>query len=327
MSFFAIGVDLGGTNLRIAAVDQNGNQLETITTSTEVKRGRDSVIRDMCRDIKTLQQKYESQYHFAGTGIGVPGIIDLETGTVRESPNLPDWQDFPVREEIERCLGARVFLENDANVAALGEQWLGAGKDFNSMCMLTLGTGVGGGIVLNQRIWHGMTGMAGELGHMTVDPNGPPCGCGGRGCLEQYASATAIKRMSLEAISAGSAPELGRAMNANPEFSAKFVFQMSINGDAAAQQIFRTVGWALGIILADVVNAFNLPVYVIGGGVAAAWEAFAPAMLSELELRSFVFRATQSASSRRKTLITRALLGSDAGLIGAAYLPIQAQET
>jgi glucokinase len=115
-------------------------------------------------------------------------------------------------------------------------------------------------------------------------------------------------------------------MSANPEFSAKFVFQMAMNGDTAAQQIFRKVGWALGIALADVVNAFNLPIYVIGGGVAAGWEAFAPAMLDELKQRSFVFRATQSANSRRKTLITRALLGSDAGLIGAAYLPIQAQE-
>jgi glucokinase len=172
-----------------------------------------------------------------------------------------------------------------------------------------------------------MTGMAGELGHMTVDPNGPPCGCSSSGCLEQFASATAIKRMALEAISAGSAPELGKAMSANPEFSAKLVFQMAMNGDTAAQQIFRKVGWALGIALADVVNAFNLPIYVIGGGVAAGWEAFAPAMLDELKQRSFVFRATQSANSRRKTLITRALLGSDAGLIGAAYLPIQAQES
>src|SRR6202043_1941990 len=132
---------------------------------------------------------YRNTGRFAGAGIGVPGIIDMETGMMRKSANLPGWSDYPVRDEIERRLGARVILENDANVAALGEKWLGAARDVDDMAMLTLGTGVGGGIVLRGRIWHGMTGMAGEFGHMTVEPEGPPCGCGNRGCVEQYASA------------------------------------------------------------------------------------------------------------------------------------------
>src|SRR6185437_1282406 len=215
---FAIGVDLGGTNLRIAAVDASGKQLELITTNTEVKRGRDYVVGEICDAIRVLQEKFRGKYRFAGTGIGVPGIIDMESGTLHESPNLPGWENYPVRDEIERRLGATVILENDANAAALGEKWLGAARDVDDMCILTLGTGVGGGLVLRGRIWHGMNGMAGEFGHMTIDPDGPRCNCGNLGCIEQLASATAIMRMAREAIAAGNAPKLARLAGQDPEF-------------------------------------------------------------------------------------------------------------
>jgi glucokinase len=343
MTTFAIGVDLGGTNLRIAAVDLQGKVLEKITTGTEVARGRDSVIFEMSEAIRDLATKFRGAGHLAGIGIGVPGIIDMQSGMLRESPNLPGWQDYSVKEEVERRLGTTVILENDANAAALGEKWLGAASNVDDMCMMTLGTGVGGGIVLQGRIWHGMTGMAGELGHTTVEPNGPLCGCGSRGCVEQYASATAIKRMAVEAIATGKAPELARAMNEEPEFSAKVVYQMAVQGDEPAQQIFRSVGHALGVVIAGVVNIFNLPMYVIGGGVSSAWEAFSPTMFATLRERSFVYRATapqesargvhgakvhdDSLPARRSTIITRALLGSDAGLFGAARLPMIATET
>jgi len=339
MSTFAIGVDLGGTNLRIAVVDEHGKIIEKITTGTEVSRGRDTVIFEMCTAIQELSTKFRnSAGHLVGIGVGVPGIIEMSTGMLRQSPNLPGWEDYPVREEIEQRLGTRVVLENDANSAALGEKWLGAAANVDDMCMITLGTGVGGGLVLQGRVWHGMTGMAGEFGHITVDPKGPPCGCGSQGCLEQYASATAVKRMAIEAVANGSAPELGRAMNETPEFSSKVVYQMAIQGDEPARNIFHTVGKALGIVLADLVNIFNIPMYVIGGGVSSAWEAFAPAMLEETRKNSFVYRATapthnvagvagnkihdDSLPSRRTTIITQALLGSDAGLIGAARLPM-----
>src|SRR5579872_3426875 len=226
----------------------------------------------MCDAIRTLQKKFDGDHEFFGTGIGVPGIIDMETGTVIESPNLPDWTNYPVRDEIQRRLGASVILENDANVAALGEKWMGAARDVDSMCMFTLGTGVGSGLVLGGKIWHGMMGMAGECGHITVFPDGVPCGCGNRGCVEQYASATAVKRMAIEAIATGKAPELARAMNENPEFSSKVVFQYAVGGDVAAQQIFEAVGRALALVLGDMINALNLPMYVIGGGMASAWE-------------------------------------------------------
>jgi glucokinase len=329
MTTFAIGIDLGGTNLRVAAVDGAGNILEKITTGTESVRPRDRVIDEMCAAARTLALKYRGAGDLAGIGVGIPGIIDMKTGTLRESPNLPGWQDYPVRDEIEQRLGASVVLENDANAAALGEQWLGAAAGMADMCMLTLGTGVGGGLVLGGRVWHGMTGMAGELGHIMVDPNGPPCNCGSRGCLEQFASATAVKRMALEAVACGQAPELDRAVTANPEFSAKLVHHMALQGDHPAQAIFHRVGTALGIAVAGLVNIFNLPIYVIGGGVSSAWDAFAPAMLGAARQHSYIYRVTapphdgnESTVPGRHTIVTQALLGGDAGLIGAARLPL-----
>ena len=327
MSTFAIGVDLGGTNLRIAAVDERGTLLEKTTTGTHVARGRDYVINEMCDAIRATVTKFSSST-LAGIGIGVPGIIDMDTAMLRKSPNLPGWEDYPVRDEIERRLGTKVILENDANSAALGEKWLGAARDFDDMLMLTLGTGVGGGIVLGGGIWRGMRGMAGEPGHLTIQPDGPPCPCGNRGCLEQFASATAVLRMAREAIAQGTASSLARASQENVEFGAKVVYQLAVQGDAVAREIYRRLGWALGIGLADLINLLNLPIYVIGGGVANAWDAFLPALLEEVGKRSFVYRATapDTSSPGRKTIITRALLGSDAGLFGAARLPLLAAE-
>lgn len=335
MTAFAIGVDLGGTNLRIAAVDTTGRILEKITTGTEVVRGRDCVIDELCAAVRSLSLKYGAAGEMQGIGVGVPGIIDMTRGMLRESPNLPGWHDYPVRDEIQRRLGTQVILENDANAAALGEKWLGAATEVDNMCMLTLGTGVGGGLVLGGHIWHGMLGMAGEVGHINVEVDGHPCGCGSRGCLEQYASAQAVKRMAAEAVARGDAPELARAMREDAEFSAKIVYHLAVEGDEPARKIFGRAGQALGIALAGLINTLNLPMYVIGGGVASAWSAFAPAMIETLRSHSYIYRVTapnngvpsqQVAHSRpeqeKHTIITQALLGSDAGLIGAARLPM-----
>jgi len=334
MTTFAIGVDLGGTNLRIAAVDSNGKVLEKITTSTQVARGRDQVIDEMCTAIQEVVSKQKNAGELAGIGIGVPGIIEMKTGMLRESPNLPGWHNYPVRDEIQRRLKATVILENDANAAALGEKWLGAAAGVDDMCMFTLGTGVGGGVVMQGQIWHGMTGMAGELGHINVEPEGHPCKCGSRGCLEQYASATAVKRMAQEAISAGNAPQMARAMKEDVEFTSKVIYDLAMQGDAPARGVFERVGKALGIVVADMVNIFNFPMYVIGGGVSSAWDAFAPLMLETVGRNSFVYRATAPTEniqagnvqnrSVRGTMITRAMLGGDAGLIGADRLPMTA---
>jgi glucokinase len=336
MADFSIGVDLGGTNLRIAAVSQQGQLLEKITLGIKVAMGRDHVIGEMCDAIERLSDRYRGSGRFIGAGIGVPGIIDLKTGMMRKSANLPGWSEYPVQQVIERRLGARVFLENDANAAALGEKWLGAGRDVDNMVMITLGTGIGGGIILNGKIFHGMNGMSGEFGHITIEPDGVPCGCGNHGCAERYASATAIVRMAREAMESGEAPALAKAASADPEFSAKSIYNLALEGDQAAQRIFRRFGQALGILLASLVNTLNLEMYVLGGGVVSAWDAFAPVMFEEMRERSLVYAATapvdplakkEGASAQianyaeRKTIVTRALLGSDAGLFGAAWLP------
>src|SRR5581483_5129249 len=143
MSAFSIGVDLGGTNLRIAAVDLDGNLLEKITLGTQVSKGRDFVIGEMCDAIQSLTSRYANKAQLCGVGIGIPGIIDKRTGLLRESPNLPGWHDTPVKDDISTRLGTEVILENDANAAAFGENWLGAGRGYDEMCMITLGTGVG----------------------------------------------------------------------------------------------------------------------------------------------------------------------------------------
>jgi glucokinase len=335
MSSYGIGVDLGGTNLRIAAVDNRGTLLEKTTLGTQVSRGRYVVLNDMVEAIRSLATKLQRSGEMAGIGIAVPGIIEMETGIVRKSPNLPDWADYPVRNEIENALGTSVILENDANAAALGEKWQGAARDFDSMAMLTLGTGVGGGLVFDGKVWHGMNGMAAELGHMNVEPDGHPCGCGSIGCLEQYASATAIVRMAREALASGVDTQLRRAAEPgrNEEFNSRIVFQLAIQGDPIAQDIFNRVGRSLGRKIGDLVNALNLHMYVIGGGVSSAWEVFAPALFEELRKRSLVYVATaperlESPSPQGKhTIVTRALLGSDAGLYGAARLPLQQVET
>jgi glucokinase len=336
MADFSIAVDLGGTNLRIAAVSLDGQMLEKVTLGTNLASGPDYVVSEMCDAIVRLSGKYRGGGSFLGVGAGIPGVLDLEAGTVRKSANLAGWSGYPVREEIERRLGAQFFLDNDGNMAALGEQWLGAARDVPNMAMLTLGTGIGGAIMLNGKIFHGMNGMAGEFGHVPIEPEGVPCGCGSHGCSERYASATAVVRMAREAIAGGAAPGLAKASSADAEFGAKSVYNLALQGDEDARRIFRRFGKSLGMLLAGMVNGLNLEMYVIGGGVSSAWDAFAPAMFDELRERALVYAVTEPevvsgrddvaaqllARSGRRTIVTRALLGSDAGLYGAARMAV-----
>jgi glucokinase len=225
----------------------------------------------------------------------------LKEGVIRNSNNLATLEGFPIRDELSRRLGAPVILENDANAAALGEKWIGAGRGVDDLVLLTLGTGIGGGIIADGRILHGHLGMAGELGHITVVPNGNPCGCGNRGCVEKHASATAITAMA-------------KLLGLGDGLTAKEVYDLAIAGSEKAQTIFVSMGEALGIALAMLVNTFNFPLYLLSGGVLAAWDLFAPAMIAETRRRSFTFRTTE-------TRIEKAELGNEAGLFGAAYLP------
>ena len=303
---YSIGVDLGGTNLRAAAVDRNGKVLEKHSQPTDMTRGRDEVIADIVSGINAVRQKITGGSRLAGVGIGVPGFILIEKGFVTNSNNLPVLENFPLRDEIERLLGAPIILENDANAAALGEKWMGAGKEVDDLVLLTLGTGIGGGIIGGGRVLHGAVGMAGELGHMTIDPNGNPCGCGNFGCLEKIASATAVEAMA-------------DMMSLGNHLTSQQVYELTLDGNEKAKMIFQQMGWALGIGLANLINIFNYPLFLLSGGMLPAWDAFAPTMMEEIRKRSFTFRNTE-------TRVERATLGNQAGLIGAAYLPFLSQK-
>jgi glucokinase len=303
MAEYSIGVDLGGTNLRAAAISADGNVLEKISGSTDLHDGREAVIADIVDAINQLKAKCGSD-KLAGVGIGVPGFILIEEGVIVGSNNLPEFDHFPIRDDIEQKLGTRIFLENDANAAALGEKWMGAGRDVQDLILLTLGTGVGGGIISDGRVIHGHVGMAGELGHITVIPTGNPCGCGNYGCLEKHASATAIAAMA-------------RMMQLGDDLTAEDVYKLAKDGDEKARMIFHTTGMMLGIALATLINIFNFPLYLLSGGVLAGWDQFAPSMMAEVQKRSFTYRNT-------KTRVEKATLGKEAGLFGAAYLPLQA---
>ena len=305
MADYTIGLDLGGTNLRAAAIDVSGKMLDKISGSTNFTEGREAVLGDIVAGIQTVRERHGAS-GLRGIGVGVPGFIRIREGFITNSNNLPYLENFPVRDEIERRLGARVILENDANAAALGEKWMGAGRDVDDLVLLTLGTGIGGGIISNGRVVRGYVGMAGELGHTTVVPNGNPCGCGNRGCLEKHASATAVTAMA-------------KLMHLGEDLTSKDIYDLARQpGDVGerARAIWRTMGEALGIALANLVNTFNFPLYLLSGGMLPAWEFFAPPMMAELERRSFTYRATKDA-----TRVAQATLGNEAGLYGAAYLP------
>ncbi|MBI3667523.1 MAG: ROK family protein [Acidobacteria bacterium] len=310
VSEYAVGIDLGGTNLRVAAFGRDGTILEKLSVPTNIEAGREALMESIAAGTEKVTRTHGAG-KLVGVGIGVPGFILLEKGIVTHSPNLAGLENFPMRDDLARRIGRRVVLENDANAAALGEKWMGAGRQVTDLVLLTLGTGVGGGIISGGKILHGFVGMAGELGHITVEPHGGAlCGCGNYGCLEAQASATAVVRMAHAAIQAGRSEALAR--HADDMTSAR-VYEVAVAGDSEARSIFERMGRYLGLGLADLINTFNFPLYLLGGGALAAWDLFAPPMLDEVRRRSFTFRRTD-------TRIEKAELGDLAGLYGAAYV-------
>ena len=305
MTEYSIGVDLGGTNLRAAAIDRSGAMLGKVSGATNFTAGREAVLADIVAAIESMRAAHGAA-GLAGIGVGVPGFIRIKEGFITGSNNLPYLENFPVRDEISRRLGAPVILENDANAAALGEKWIGAGRDVDDLVLLTLGTGIGGGIISGGRVVRGHVGMAGELGHITVIPGGNPCGCGNRGCLEKHASATAVTAMA-------------HLLHLGENLTSKEVHDLATrDGEVGrkARMVWQIVGESLGAALAMLVNTFNFPLYLLSGGMLPAWEFFALHMMRTLEERSFTYRVTKS-----ETRIAQATLGNEAGLFGAAYLP------
>jgi glucokinase len=307
-----IGVDLGGTNTRTALVARSGEILEKQKEETLAAEGYGKVVAKLITNIDR-QRANADQYgrRVAAVGVGAPGVIHEQTGVVVKSPNFPDWNDLPLKQILERELKLPVFIENDANAAALGEQWRGAAKDIRSMIFLTLGTGVGGGIILDGRIWHGADGMAGEVGHMTIIPDGRPCGCGNRGCLEMYASSRGIVK-TFKAMFAGKHLDVENLK----EITSAQIYQAARNGDTMAHLAMKDMGRYLGIGIANLINIFNPEMVVIGGGVMDAWDLFIDATREEVRKRAFAYTA-------ERTKIVPSMLGDEAGMVGAAAVAFQ----
>jgi len=305
-----IGVDLGGTNMRTALLSPDGLILDRHKVSTHATEGWKQVVARLVENIVRYQKiAIGKGLTVAAVGVGAPGVIQMDSGIVVKSPNFPDWNNLPLKEVLEKALNVPVFIENDANAAALGEQWLGAGRDINSMILLTLGTGVGGGIVLNKQIWQGADGMAGEIGHMTLVPDGRLCGCGNTGCLEMYASARGIVQSYREAVNSS-----GIAMVA--ELSSEQIYQAARDGETVACKVMKDMGRMLGIGIANLINIFNPQMIVLGGGVKDAWQLFINATQEEVMRRAFKVPA-------ERTKIVPSLLGDDAGMVGAAAVALQ----
>lgn len=305
-----IGVDLGGTNLRTALLNADGDILDKRKEATHAADGWKKVVARLVDNI-TRQREIAVQrgLHVMAVGVGAPGVIRMDKGIVVKSPNFPDWNNLPLRDELEKALRVPVVIENDANAAALGEQWRGAGRGIDSMILLTLGTGVGGGIILNGKIWQGADGMAGEIGHMTLIPDGRPCGCGNTGCLEMYASARGIVQSYREASGMTESTPAS-------EVTSAAIYEAARNGEAVALRVMKDMGRLLGIGIASLINIFNPQMIVLGGGVKEAWDFFIGATREEIMRRAFQVPA-------ERTMLVPSLLGDDAGMIGAAAEALQ----
>jgi glucokinase len=305
-----IGVDLGGTNLRTALLSSEGEILDKSKEATYASDGWKKVVQRLIKNIKRQQDVAVQQgLSVAAVGVGAPGVIQVDKGIVVKSPNFPDWNKLPLKDELENVLSLPVTIENDANAAALGEQWRGAGRGIGSMILLTLGTGVGGGIILNRQIWHGADGMAGEVGHMTIIPDGRQCGCGNTGCLEMYASARGIVQSYRDA---GGVSETGN----QSEITSAQVYQAANSGNPRGVEVMKNMGRILGIGIANLINIFNPEMVVIGGGVKDAWPLFIDSTRAEIRKRAFEVPAA-------RTEIVPSKLGDDAGMVGAAAAALQ----
>ncbi len=313
-----IGVDLGGTNVRVAGVSLQGEVFHRRKESTERECGKEVVIDKLIRMVRrALEREKREGRKVVALGVGVPGVILVRRGIIVSSPNLPDWLNVPLKKMIRKEFSLPVVVENDANAAAFGEKWIGAGKGSNSLVCLTLGTGVGGGIILDGRVWHGEDGMAAEVGHTTVNPDGPQCKCGNTGCLEVYASATGIVSEVRRRLKREESVLKKSFQGREDLFRAEDVFRAAKKGDRVSLKVIEQMGRYLGIGIANLVNLFNPDMVVLSGGVTAAWKDFIEIVEEEVRVRAFVI-------PRERAKIRKARLGDNAGLIGAAGVALQA---
>ncbi|MBZ0272752.1 ROK family protein [bacterium] len=313
MADAAIVVDLGGTSIKSGYVTRDKRLHEKGESPTGNDLSAPSVARRIAEIIEDLAGKARGAGHrVPGAGVGVPGGIRNDRATVSQSPNFPAWQDVDIRSMIAEHTGVAVQLENDANLAALGEYWAGGGRDYETVVLYTLGTGVGGGIVLEGRIWRGAFGMAGELGHTNINPDGPFCGCGSKGCLEAYAGRDAIVRLAWSMILKNRARMLVEQVGGRvDQITPKDIHDAARAGCPDCRAIFEQVGRYVGIAAASLLNTINMEVLLVGGGISNAFDLIEGGIRDEIGRRAFVIPA-------QNMKLAPAQLGNDAGLMGAA---------
>jgi glucokinase len=308
MNDYVLAVDLGGTNLRVAAVDAAGRILHHAKSPTPRSHDGAEIVRLMAEVAGKCRQALDGRLAMA-IGAAIPATLDTRAGRVMRAPNLPELDGFELGTAIASELDIPVIIENDATAAGIGENWLGSSSGIQNSICITLGTGVGGGIIINGQPLRGPDGTAGEIGHVCVEPLGVPCGCGSNGCLEQYSSASAVVRMAREALP--DHPE--SSLNKCPELTALDVYNAGMAGDLLAKSVFAKMGYYLGILSAGLINVLNPEMIVLGGGLSAGWDLFVEDTREQIARRAF-----KEPANRAK--LVRASLGDDAGIIGAAHL-------
>lgn len=307
----AIALDLGGTQFRVAVGTGEGTIEWRTSRATKAERGRDAVLRDIHETVDEALAAVSDRTTLKGIAIGAPGPLDPWVGVLHNPPNLPGWDTVPIKQLFEERYGLRTVVGNDANLAAVGEHSYGAGRGVADLIYVTVSTGIGGGIIADNRLQLGHRGFAGEIGHMTIDLNGPVCACGNVGCLESLGSGTAIARTAREQVEAGAETVLNRV---NPErITARMVTEAASHGDEVSRRILRDAGVALGVGMVNLAHILNPQRIIIGGGVSNAGPLLWEPMLEVLERRTF-------APNRKGLDIVPAALGDDAGLLGGVAM-------
>lgn len=309
----ALGIDLGGTKILTAVIDAEGKMVSRDHSVTPTAKGQDAVIHSILESVsQALHQAGIDPSDLSAVGIGAPGLSNPETGILFTSPNLPGWRDVPLRDIVEKRLNKKTFLINDANAAALGEFYFGAGKEARHFIYITISTGIGGGIMIDGNVYSGSSGTAGELGHMTIDDEGPLCNCGNRGCWEALASGTALANEAIRQIQNGARTTILRyAGNAIERVTAEVIHRAAQGDNNLANQLIARAGYYVGVGLANLINIFNPELIVIGGGLANMGDRLLKPAFEEAEKRSFK-------QSYQAVRFVPAALGGNSGVLGAA---------
>lgn len=319
MSSYAVGIDLGGTNIKAGLVDKNGKIQSRLSIKTNYNADPLIISNQIFELIEEIINSANSTtaetgaglkpapVSIAGIGLGSPGLIDKKGETIIFSPNLPKWRNIPVKRMLTERFSMPCVLENDANAAAWGEKWAGAGKEASSMVVLTLGTGIGGGIVIDNKLWRGANNVAGEIGHMVIQMNGPKCNCGNYGCFEVFASATAMVRRFKELLKSGASSSLKDLS----EITAKAINDAAFQGDRASLDIIKETGQYLGIAIVNIMHVLNPEIIVLTGGMIGSGELLMNPIKEVINQKAFE-------ASYKDTKIVFSKLGNDAGIIGAA---------